>query len=69
MGITIQGEEDVEGWLKEFRKVAEQYQKEIDVVIPNRIKNKNSVVMNYAQLYKDKVGASRLKLQRLMENQ
>ena len=50
--LNFKGEEDVEGWLREFKKVTDKYSQEINYVVPERIKNKNSFVLNMAQLQK-----------------
>jgi hypothetical protein len=66
LALSITEPTNTEEWLKSFHKEAATYHKEIEAIIPERIKSKNSFIQNLAQLQREKIAASKMQLRRLL---
>ena len=67
LAINFKGEDDVEGWLQEFKKNTDKYTQEMNSIIPDRIRSRNSYFLNMAQLQKEKIASSRFQVRKLTE--
>ena len=52
LAINFKGEDDIEGWLQEFKKTTAKYTQEMNQIIPERIRSRNSYALNMVQLQK-----------------